>query len=49
MLITIFVDHDINYGSYNPSNIFRDWSKCMTKYFPTKIEEYPSDIPNFQN
>ena len=37
---------------YNPSNIFARArlvkTRHVTQYAPTKIEEYPSDIPQFK-
>ena len=38
--------------SYNPSNIFARArlvkTRHVTQYAPTKIGEYPSDIPQFK-
>ena len=43
---------DLHNSSYNPSNIFARArlvkTRHVTQYAPTKIGEYPSDIPQFK-
>ena len=50
--LNYFHAYIINMSFYNPSNIFaraRLVKTChVTQYAPTKIGEYPSDIPQFK-
>ena len=50
--ICISADRRKHMSSYNPSNIFARArlvkTRHVTQYAPTKIGEYPSDIPQFK-
>ena len=50
--LNYFHAHIVNMPFYNPSNIFARArlvkTRDVTQYAPTKIGEYPSDIPQFK-